>query len=257
MRDDMTDWFTIDQVDESTFILSEYRHWEQTHCYLLIGKERALLIDTGLGICNIREPVRRLTDKPVAAVATHVHWDHIGGHRYFPEFYVHPEERSWLCGGFPLPVQAVRSMVADRCELPDDFDVSSYEIFQGEPTGVLRDGDRVDLGGRVLQALHTPGHSPGHLCFWEAERGYLFSGDLIYKGTLFANYPSTDPQRYLTSLEKVAALPASRIFPGHHSLDIRPEIAGRMRAAFQDLNAQGKLRHGSGTFDFGDWAVAL
>lgn len=204
MRDDMTDWFTIDQVDESTFILSEYRHWEQTHCYLLIGKERALLIDTGLGICNIREPVRRLTDKPVAAAATHVHWDHIGGHRYFPEFYVHPEERSWLCGGFPLPVQAVRSMVADRCELPDDFDVSSYEIFQGEPTGVLRDGDRVDLGGRVLQAL-----------------------------------------------------PASRIFLGHHGLDIRPEIAGRMRAAFQDLNAQGKLRHGSGTFDFGDWAVAL
>ena len=148
-------------------------------------------------------------------------------------------------------------MVADRCELPDDFDVNSYEIFQGEPAGALRDGDCVDLGRRVLQALHTPGHSPGHLCFWEAERGYLFSGDLIYKGTLFAGYPSTDPQRYLTSLEKVAALPASRIFPGHHSLDIRPEIAGRMRAAFQELNTQGKLRHGSGTFDFGDWAVAL
>ena len=73
-------WFTIDQVDESTYIISENRHWEETHCYLLIGNDRALLIDTGLGISNIYEQVRKLTHKPVAAVATHIHWDHIGGH---------------------------------------------------------------------------------------------------------------------------------------------------------------------------------
>ena len=73
----MKDWFTIDKMDDDTYIISEYRHWEETHCYLLNGTEHSLLIDTGLGICNISEVVSRLTDKPVVAVATHIHWDHI------------------------------------------------------------------------------------------------------------------------------------------------------------------------------------
>lgn len=113
------EWFTIDRVDESTYIISEYAHWEQTHCYLLCGDERALLIDTGLGICNIYAQVRKLTDKPITAVATHIHWDHIGGHQYFPDFYAHEAELSWLQGKFPLPDQAVRNMVADRSDLPE------------------------------------------------------------------------------------------------------------------------------------------
>ena len=151
----MKDWFTIDQVDESTYIISEYHHWEETHCYLLIGSERALLIDTGLGVCNIYEQVRRLTDKPVTAVATHIHWDHIGGHKYYQEFYAHEAELDWLNGRFPLPLQAVKNMVADRCELPEDFCIDGYAIFQGNPSRVLVDGDTIDLGGRTIQVLHT------------------------------------------------------------------------------------------------------
>lgn len=251
----MSDWFTIDRIDGETYIISEYRHWEETHCYLLCGNERCLLIDTGLGICNIYDEVVRLTDRPVAAVATHVHWDHIGGHRYFPEFYAHGEELGWLNGEFPLSMETIREMVVDRCDLPEGFDVKDYEFFQGGPTRVLSDGDVIDLGGRRLEVLHTPGHSPGSMCFWEKERGYLFTGDLVYKDVLFAYYPSTDPEAYLASLERVAALPAVRVFPGHHSLDIGPEIVGRMRDAFRELKAQGKLRHGSGKFDFGDWGL--
>ena len=99
----------------------------------------------------------RVWDRPVAAVATHIHWDHIGGHRYFPEFYAHEAELNWLSGGFPLSVEAVRAMVADRCCLPEDFDVSRYTLFQGHPARVLRDRDRIELGGRTLEVLHTPG----------------------------------------------------------------------------------------------------
>lgn len=253
----MRDWFTLDQIDRDTYIISEYRHWEETHCYLLNGTERSLLIDTGLGICNICDEVIKLTDKPVTAVATHIHWDHIGGHRYFPDFYAHGEELDWLNGAFPLPPQVVRDMVVDRCDLPEGFDVSTYTMFQGTPTRVLQDGDTIDIGGRVIEVLHTPGHSPGHICFWEAARGYLFTGDLVYKDTLFAYYPSTDPAAYLASLEKIAALPAQKVFPAHHSLDIGPEIIVRMRDAFRDLRAKGLLHHGSGTFSYGDWAVWL
>ena len=178
----MDQWFTVDRIDEDTYIISEYRHWEETHCYLLNGSGRSLLIDTGLGNCNIYDEVVKLADRPVTAVATHIHWDHIGGHKYFPDFYAHEEELGWLSGGFPLSMETVRGMVVDRCELPE---------------------------------------------------------------------------AYLSSLEKMALLPVERVFPAHHSLDIQPEIIGRMRDAFRGLKEGGKLRHGSGTFDYGDWAVWL
>ena len=253
----MKDWFTVNHIDADTHIISEYRHWEETHAYLLNGKDRSLLIDTGLGICNIYDEVMKLTDKPVTAVATHIHWDHIGGHQYFPDFYAHEDELNWLNGEFPLTLEQIKGMVIDRCELPEGYDVNKYEFFQGTPTRVLKDGDVIDLGGRCIRVLHTPGHSPGHMCFFEKERGYLFTGDLVYKDTLFAYYPSTDPTAYLASLERVAALPVKRVFPAHHSLDIQSEILVRMRDAFRQLQAEGKLHHGSGTFDYGDWAVWL
>ena len=251
----MNDWFTIDAVDPDTWILSEYRHWEETHCYLLQGQEKSLLIDTGLGICDISAPVRALTDRPVTAAATHIHWDHVGGHRYYPDFYAHEAELAWLNGEFPLSRETIRQMVLDRCDPPADFRIETYEMFQGTPTRLLADGDVIDLGGRRLEVLHTPGHSPGHMCFFERERGYLFTGDLVYRDVLLAYYPSTDPAAYLTSLERVAALPAARVFPGHHSLDIRPEMLCRVRDAFRDLRDRGLLRHGSGRFDCGDFGI--
>lgn len=250
-------WFTVENIDTSTWCISEYRHWEEPHCWLLEGTERALLIDTGLGVGDISAVVSRLTDKPVTAVATHVHWDHVGGHRYFPDFYAHAAELPWLQGGFPLPVEAVRAQVAERCRLPAGYDVGSYSLFQGTPTRLLADGDRIDLGGRMLEVLHTPGHSPGHMCFWERERKYLFTGDLVYKGTLLAHFPSTSPAEYLRSLERAAALPVKRVLPGHHSLDMGTDMITRMYDGFRALAAAGKLHHGSGTHTFADWAVWL
>lgn len=253
----MKPWFTVTQIDANTHIISEYRHWEETHSYLLEGEDRALLIDTGLGICDISKEVQKLTDKPVTAVATHIHWDHIGGHQYYPDFYVHEDEVDWLTGKFPVPMEVVRGMVIDRCELPEGYDVSKYELFQGTPTRILHDGDTIELGNRTITVLHTPGHSPGHLCFWEEGRGDLYTGDLVYKDTLFAYYPSTDPQAYLKSLEKIVSLPVKKVFPAHHSLNIESEILGRMRDEFSKIDREGKLHHGSGTFDYGDWAVWL
>ena len=251
----MSPWFTIDHLDASTHIISEYRHWEETHAYLLCGTQRVLLIDTGLGICDISPVVRQLTDKPVTAVATHIHWDHIGGHRYFPEFYAHPAELAWLTGGFPLSLEMVQHMVLDRCDPPEDFQISAYTLFQGTPTRLLQDGDTIDLGGRVLEVLHTPGHSPGHMCFFERAQGDLYTGDLVYLDTLLAYYPSTDPQAYLRSLERIAALPVEQVYPAHHSLDIQPDVLLRVRDAFRQLDTAGKLHHGSGIFDHGDFAI--
>ena len=253
----MNNWFTIDQIDKETYIISEYRHWEETHCYLLNGSEHSLLIDTGLGICNIYDKVIKFTDKPITAVATHIHWDHIGGHKYFPDFYAHEDELNWLNGKFPLTMKQIKGMVVDQCDLPDGYDVNKYEFFQGKPTKILKGNEVINIGNRFVQIVHTPGHSPGHMCFWEKERGNLFTGDLVYKNTLFAYFPTTDPEIYLNSLEQVSTLPVKRLFPAHHSLNIQPEILVRMRDAFRQLKTDGKLHHGSGIFDYGDWAVWL
>ena len=253
----MNDWCTINEIDKDTYVISEYRHWEETHCYLLNGTKRSLLIDTGLGICNISEVISELTDRPVTAIATHIHWDHIGGHKYYPDFYAHEAELDWLNGGFPQPLETIKEYVVDRCELPTDFQINEYKFFQGKPTKILHGGEHIDLGGRMVAVIHTPGHAPGHMCFWEANTGYLFTGDLVYKDTLTAWFPSTDPKAYLKSLETVSELPAKRVFPAHHSLDIQPELLTRMRKAFRELKANGKLHHGSGTFDYGDRSVWL
>lgn len=191
----MDNWFTIEQIDRDTFSISEYKHWEETHCYLLCGEKCAILIDTGLGVSNIRKIVDSLTELPVMAVTTHVHWDHIGGHKYFDNIAVHEEEKDWLSVRFPIPLQVVKNNLTRLpCDFPKDFDINAYQIFQGMPQRILHDGDFLNLGEREIQVIHTPGHSPGHCCFYEPKRNYLYSGDLIYKGSLDAFYPTTDPQ---------------------------------------------------------------
>ena len=84
----MNSWFDIEKIDCDTYAISEYRHWEETHCYLLCGTTSAVLIDTGLGIANIKKVIDSLTALPITVITTHIHWDHIGGHRYFDNIAV-------------------------------------------------------------------------------------------------------------------------------------------------------------------------
>jgi len=255
--DILEEWFTVQKIDEKTYVISEYHHWEETHCYLLIGAEKALLIDTGLGVGKIDEEVRKLTDKPIIAVATHIHWDHIGGHQYFPEFYVHKDELDWVQGHFPLPVQMVKNSILEASWLPESFDINQYEIFKGKPTRVLKDNDAIDIGGRMIQVFHTPGHSPGHMCFFEAATGYLFTGDLIYKGALLAFYPSTDPVAYFESVKRISQLPIQKILPGHFDLDISDRLIHNVIKAFEEIKEAGNLQHGSGKTDYQDFSIHL
>ncbi len=254
----MPNWFTVERLDKNTFAISEYAHWEEPHCYLLLGSERAALIDTGLGVADIRAVVDALTALPVCVLTTHAHWDHIGGHGHFEDIAIHALEADWLSGRFPLSLEAVKAnLMRGNCALPEGFSIDDYRVFQGTPKRVLRDGDRIDLGGRVLTAIHTPGHSPGHCCFYEAERGDLYAGDLIYRGCLDAFYPTTEPVEFARSVRRVRGLRVRRVLPGHHGLDVSPEMIGRVAEAFDELEGRGRLRHGEGIFDFGEFRIHL
>lgn len=254
----MRDWFDVERIDDDTYCISEYRHWEEPHCYLAVGREHAVLIDSGLGVADISGVTSKLTSLPVFVLTTHVHWDHIGGHGRFSDFAVHAAEYEWINGHFPLPVQAVRrNLTRPPCDLPEDFDINSYSVFEGRPSALLADGDTFSLGGRDIKVIHTPGHSPGHCCFYDERRGYLFGGDLIYRGCLYADYPTTDPHRFYSSVRRVEQLDIRRILPGHHSIGLKPGIIGDISRAFAELEQVNGLVQASGTFDFGEFQIKI
>ena len=251
-------WFEVEKIDTDTYAISEYKHWEETHSYLLCGTNNAVLIDTGLGVANIKKVIDSLTALPVMVITTHVHWDHIGGHKHFDNIAVHEAEKEWLSTQFPISLQVVKNnLTCKPCNFPTDFNPDEYRIYQGVPQRIFRDGDCLDLGNRLLTVIHTPGHSPGHCCFYEQERKYLYSGDLIYRGCLDAFYPTTDPKLFRQSVKKVQQLDIKRILPAHHQLTIPVDIVNRIATAFDSLEDSKQLRQGSGIFDFGDFQIHI
>ena len=254
----MNDWFTVEKIAENTFVISEYKHWEEAHCYLLCGSDKALLIDTGLGVSDLGIIIKELTALPVMVATTHVHWDHIGGHKYFSNIAVHESETSWINGSFPIPLQVVKNnLTLKPCAFPEGFTLDDYKIYQGKPDRIMHDGDQINLGDRIINVIHTPGHSPGHCCFYESEREDLYSGDLIYKGCLDAFYPSTDPMQFWQSVKKIQQLRVKRVLPGHHAIPVSPDIIDKVADAFHSIHDSGALSQGKGIFDFGEFQIHI
>lgn len=257
----MDNWFTIEKIDVETYAISEYGHWEKVHSYLLIGKTSALLIDTGLGIGNIKKEVEKLTELPVTVVTTHVHWDHIGGHGLFNDIYVHKDDAEWLKNGIGIPLSVIKkSVMAEPFSknLPAEFNIENYTIYTGQPAKILSDNDIIDIGLRKIRVIHTPGHSPGHICLFEEEKGYLYTGDLVYKGTLYAFYPSTDPILFKQSIDKISCLKGiTKLLPAHNKLNVQVSLIDSIKNAFKDIEDKDMLKQGSGLFDFGEFKIQI
>ena len=257
----MSNWFTVKEIDEKTWRISEEGFWNPTHSYLLAGTKFSLLIDTGTGIDNIKNITDNLTELPVKVITTHAHWDHTGGHRFYDEIYIHREDLLWITEGLPLSLNMIRKALMlkpHRKPLPKDFKIESYFPYRGEAAGVLKDNDIIEPGGRKIRVIHTPGHSPGHISLYEEDKGYLFTGDVLYKGTLYAFYPSTCPEDFSESLQKLCNLKnIIRIFPGHHEPDLDRVYLEKVNEAFLELKEKNLLKHGTGVFEFSGFKIKL
>jgi len=257
----MNSWFTTVKIDNTTYAISENSHPQQVHSYLLLDEHCACLIDTGLGIHNIKEITSRLTNLPIKVITTHTHFDHIGGHKFFDEIYVHEEEADWLRKGSPMPLEEIREYILEEPltkPFPLNFSINNYYPYTGEPASRLKDNDIVVLNKRKLRIIHTPGHSPGHICIFEENRGYLFTGDLLYKGTLYAFLPESDPSLYRHSLEKISRLKnISRILPSHNDLDIAKYFIQDILIAFNDLDKKKQLKKGTGIYNYDSFKISL
>jgi glyoxylase-like metal-dependent hydrolase (beta-lactamase superfamily II) len=253
------DWFTVQQIDHSTYAISEYGHWEKVHSFLLIGEHNAALIDTGNGIDNIKRVVDQLTDLPIIVITSHVHWDHIGSHGQFDEIYVHEAEMNWLLEGMPgLPLSQIRKDIGRDITkpTPETFDAATFVPYRGNPEHIhtLKDGDVIDLGERELIIYHTPGHSPGHINIYDKHTQYLFTGDLLYVGTpIYAFYPTTDPKRLVDSLEKICSISeqVSIVFGSHNEVGIDVSIFDDVREAIRDLRKREVVQQRTGLHHYG------
>lgn len=249
-------WFTATDLEPGVRAIGESLHDENVASFLVEGDRRALLIDTGTGIADLREVVAGLTALPVTLLISHGHWDHIGSAARFAgeEILVHPLEADRLRAG--VPNDRMRRYVAPETMLgpaPEAFDPERLEIAGVEATGVVSDGDVIDLGGRSLEVIHVPGHSPGLLALLDRASGALFTTDAIYGGSLYAHLPGVDFPAYVASVARLGALePLVRnVYPSHNSRRLEPAILGRVDRAFRevaggrepDLVEKGAARH--------------
>lgn len=254
----MNDWFEINKIDTNTYVIQENKHWEKANCYLLLGDKFAVLIDTGMGISNIEKEILSITELPIMVLTTHVHWDHIGGHKYFDNFGVHKCELEWISERFPIPVDIVKSnIMRDDIEFPEMFNIEKYSIFNGTPSFIQKEGDIIDLGNRKLKIIHTPGHSPGHCCFYDMDKKYLFFGDLVYKGCLDMFYESTNPFHFLNSIKILESLDIQKILPGHYDLNIDVEIINKIDNALTGLLNMKSKGYVKGLYKFEDFEIRL
>ncbi len=182
------------------------------------GRDADMLVDSGMGLRPIQAEVALVTEKPLNCVATHSHFDHVGGHHEFSERIVHAAEADILT----RPTR--HNTVADDYvttldwfrQLPQaDFDPDSYCVNPAPPTRTVEEGDIIDLGDRHLEVLHMPGHSPGSIALWEQRTKTLFSGDVMYDGELFDHLYHSDIDHYARSLERLRDVPVETVHAGH------------------------------------------
>jgi len=225
-------WFDVFEPEPGIFIIEEPHHIERVKSHLIVGDRQAILIDTGMGISNIRELVETLTDKPVIVVNSHAHWDHVGGNHLFDEILIHPVEAGELPNG--IPNDRMRTWFQPSSltgPLPDGVDLHTLAIPPSVATGMLQDGQTFDLGNRLLEVLHCPGHSPGGIVLLDRANGILFSTDVAYAGYLYA-YAGSWLQTYQASLMRLVSLtPELRVlYPSHNDRSISPDLLPRMAA---------------------------
>lgn len=207
----------------------------RANVFLIEGRDRAVLFDSGLGVADLAGLVHSLTDKPLVVVASHTHLDHIGAHHQFAgaEILVHPAEADALArpdpadslsfAQFGAPAVATLAALGFDTGGPlleavpaEGFDVAGFRATGIRPTRLVEEGDTIDLGDRVLTVLHLPGHSPGGIGLLDPAGDALFAGDAVYEGTLIDSLPGGSIPAYRATMARLADLPVAVVHGGHN-----------------------------------------
>jgi hydroxyacylglutathione hydrolase len=204
-------YFHVYPLDAQTYVISEPKYWQENVSYLLLGSHEALLFDTGPGIYSIRAVVRSLTKLPVLVIPSHLHFDHVGDVQEFDNVRL-------------LDTPALRSQVHAGyfVEPPEQYLLRAAKRFR--VSGWIADGQTIDLGGRLIQLLSTPGHTPDSVSLIDASHQRLFTGDIVNRIVTLCDVPGSDVHAMAASLHRLLELaPAdSPAYEAHSELPIQP-----------------------------------
>jgi glyoxylase-like metal-dependent hydrolase (beta-lactamase superfamily II) len=212
-------WYETRRVgDDVTYVGEPFiKEFYRCNIWHVRGRDRDMLVDTGMGVVSLRRHVPLVTEKSCVAVASHTHFDHIGCHHEFADRLVHRDEADLLAH----PTRA--NTLADPYVTDDIFTglppgpyvSAEYAVKGARATRVLDDGDVIDLGDRQFEVIHTPGHSPGGIALYEHATGILFSGDIVYDGPLIEDAYHSNIDDYIASMERLLRLPVRIVHGGH------------------------------------------
>ncbi|WP_455463939.1 MBL fold metallo-hydrolase [Candidatus Hodarchaeum mangrovi] len=221
-------WFEIYEVTTDTYAFLEPFHYEEVISYLIIGKDSAILFDTGMGIANIQAEVERLTNLPVSVINSHSHYDHVGGNSLFKQIFAFNNvwEIQRLKRGYTIDECRVFMRPENYKNLPPEFDLNHYQILPSKITQTLDKNEIIDLGKRKIKILHTPGETPGSICLHDLDKNILFTGDIFYPGTLWLHRDENDLSLYTQTMEKLCQMESQLqiICPGHNEVKVETGI---------------------------------
>ena len=257
-------WFEIYRIRPGVFAIYEPKQFEEVISYLILGEKRVLLFDTGLGVGKISAVVTRLTRLPVTVVNSHTHFDHVGGNAEFRDIW----NRDLLytrrnMRGQPN-VYSRDALAPERLcgPLPPGTVAKSYSIRPWKSTHWLRDHERIDLGGRVVEVIFTPGHTPDSVALLDRRNGLLFTGDSFYPGPIYLFVPETDFAAYTRSVARLAALEPQikLLLPAHNVPVVEPVFLKRLARAVEQVNqhqAKAQVTEGRREYPFDGFSLLL
>ena len=228
-------WFEVYKPAAGVFAIYEPHQAEETISYLIVGSERALLFDTGMGISDIKKVVAELTKLPVIVLNSHTHNDHVGGDWEFDTIYgMDTDFTRKNARGSREDAQAEITPDQICGSLPRSFDAKAYSTRPWTITTYIEDDDRLGLGGRMLEVIATPGHTPDAISLLDRANGLLFIGDTYYPAPIWLFRPETNLDAYAASIRRLAGLaPQLKMVLGAHNIPVAsPTVLTRLVPAF-------------------------
>lgn len=233
-------WFEVYRVAPQVFAIYEPHQAEETISYLMVGEKQALLFDTGMGISDLHKVVSGLTQLPIIVLNSHTHNDHVGGNWQFETVYgMDTDFTRANAKGSRQDAQDELGPGMICGNLPKGFDSKSYATKPWKISRSLHDHDQVDLGGRSLEVLSTPGHTPDAISLLDRAHGLLFTGDTYYPAPIWLYRPETNLDDYVASVKRLAALtPQVKLVLGAHNIPFaQPSVLLRLVVAIETVRA--------------------
>jgi glyoxylase-like metal-dependent hydrolase (beta-lactamase superfamily II) len=258
------DWFEVYRVRDGVYAIYEPHQFEEVISYLILGSERALLFDTGMGIGKIHDVVARLTELPITVLNSHTHFDHTGGNAEFSDILGEdtPFTRASEKGGSDAYSRDTLAPKRICGRLPAGVQPGSYSVRPFHISQRVKDGEHIALGGRELEVIFTPGHTPDSLCLLDRQHGLLFTGDTFYPGPIYLFTEEADFAAYAKSVAKLAKLtPRLQLLLTAHNVPVAdPDILYRLVEAVQRVQsgrAKPSVTEGRREYSFEGFSLLL